>query len=69
MKIRKSNKLLDYANECPNNLFQENFNTTLMGNKKRCLNINFFFSFLIKFLFKWIINQYPNYFDKFFNCS
>ena len=29
-----------------NNLFYENFDTTFMGNKKNCQNINCFFFFL-----------------------
>ena len=40
--------------------FMENFDTTFMENEKNCQNINyFFFSFLIKNFFKWIIDHCP----------
>ena len=41
------------------NLIKENFDITFMGNEKSCQNINFFFFFLIKTFFNWILNQYP----------
>ena len=40
-----------------NNSFQENFDNTFMGNEKNYQNSNYFF-FLIKTLFKWIVNHY-----------
>ena len=43
-----------------NNPFYESFDIIFMGNEKSCQNINyFFFSFLIKTFFNWILNQYP----------
>ena len=38
------------------NLVKESFDITFMGNKKSCQNINWFFSFLIKIFFNWILN-------------
>ena len=34
------------------NLIKESFDITFIGNKKNCQNINYFFSFPIKFFFK-----------------
>ena len=43
-----------------NNSFQESFKITFMKKKKKKKNsYQFFFSFLIKTFFNWIVNQYP----------
>ena len=42
------------------NPIKESFDITFIRNEKSCQNINcFFFSFLIKNFFNWILNQYP----------